>query len=99
MSILDRVAELRAAGREVISLCAGEPSGGAPRAVRALAATPEASGLGYTSALGLRPVREAIARSEERRVGREGSSRGEAKRGTTNTERHSDRRAARNARK
>lgn len=61
MSILDRVAELRAAGREVISLCAGEPSGGAPRAVRALAATPEASGLGYTSALGLRPVREAIA--------------------------------------
>ena len=69
MSILDRVAELRGAGRDVISLCAGEPSGGAPRAVRALAATPEASGLGYTSALGLRHVREAIAEHYRRWYG------------------------------
>ena len=30
MSILNRVAALRAAGRDVISLCAGEPSSGAP---------------------------------------------------------------------
>ncbi len=28
MSILDRVAQLRAAGRDVISLCAGEPEDG-----------------------------------------------------------------------
>ncbi|MCM3662194.1 aminotransferase class I/II-fold pyridoxal phosphate-dependent enzyme [Georgenia satyanarayanai] len=63
MSILDRVAHLRAAGRDVISLCAGEPSGGAPRAVRELAASTHAGGhaLGYTSALGLHELREAIA--------------------------------------
>ncbi|HLT84405.1 MAG TPA: aminotransferase class I/II-fold pyridoxal phosphate-dependent enzyme [Phototrophicaceae bacterium] len=63
MSILDRVAQLRAQGRDVISLCAGEPSGGAPREVRELATSTHASGeaLGYTSALGLRPLREAIA--------------------------------------
>ena len=63
MSILDRVARLRAEGRDVISLCAGEPSGGAPREVRERAAHTHGSGasLGYTSALGLRSVREAIA--------------------------------------
>ncbi|WP_324650526.1 pyridoxal phosphate-dependent aminotransferase [Georgenia sp. H159] len=63
MSILDRVAELRAQGRDVISLCAGEPSGGAPRDVRRLAVEAHGSGgaLGYTSALGLRPLRAAIA--------------------------------------
>ena len=63
MSILDRVAQLRAEGRDVISLCAGEPSGGAPQQVRELAASTHASGagLGYTSALGLRELREAIA--------------------------------------
>ncbi|MBD8061055.1 pyridoxal phosphate-dependent aminotransferase [Oceanitalea stevensii] len=63
MSILDRVAQLRAEGRDVISLCAGEPSGGAPRAVRELAASTHAGGhaLGYTSALGLRELRGAIA--------------------------------------
>ena len=38
MNILDRVAQMRAAGRDVISLCAGEPSGGAPRAVSEQAA-------------------------------------------------------------
>ncbi len=63
MSILDRVAQLRGEGRDVISLCAGEPSGGAPQQVRELAASTHASGaaLGYTSALGLRELREAIA--------------------------------------
>ena len=63
MSILDRVAQLRAQGRDVISLCAGEPAGGAPQQVRARATDTHASGqgLGYTSALGLWQVREAIA--------------------------------------
>lgn len=63
MSILDRVAQLRSQGRDVISLCAGEPSGGAPREVRELATSTHAGAqaLGYTSALGLRELREAIA--------------------------------------
>ncbi|WP_454084235.1 pyridoxal phosphate-dependent aminotransferase [Georgenia sp. Marseille-Q6866] len=63
MSILDRVAQLRAQGRDVISLCAGEPSGGAPREVRELATSTHAGdqALGYTSALGLWELREAIA--------------------------------------
>ena len=63
MSILDRVAQLRAQGRDIISLCAGEPSGGAPEQVRTLASTTHASGesLGYTSALGLRSVRQEIS--------------------------------------
>ncbi len=69
MSILDRVAELRAQGRNVISLCAGEPSGGAPREVRSRVAEPEAAGLGYTSALGIRPLREAIAEHYRRWYG------------------------------
>ncbi len=38
MSVLQRVAELRAEGRDVISLCAGEPSQGAPSDVRRRAA-------------------------------------------------------------
>lgn len=63
MSILNRVAELRAQGREVISLCAGEPSQGAPSDVRRRAAelmidhTP----LGYTETFGIRPLRREIA--------------------------------------
>jgi aspartate/methionine/tyrosine aminotransferase len=63
MNILARVAQLRAAGRDVISLCAGEPSGGAPRAVSAKAAQIHTSGLAltYTEALGLRPLRKAVA--------------------------------------
>ncbi|WP_427015790.1 pyridoxal phosphate-dependent aminotransferase [Pseudarthrobacter sp. P1] len=63
MDILARVAELRAAGRDVVSLCAGEPSGGAPTAVSAVAAALHASGaaLTYTPALGTAPLRAAIA--------------------------------------
>lgn len=63
MAILDRVAELRAAGRDVISLCAGEPQGGAPADVRTLAADLYAGTdpLGYTGALGLPELRRAIA--------------------------------------
>lgn len=63
MQILDRVAELRAQGRDVISLCAGEPSGGAPDDVhrRAAAGHDERLAHGYTSALGIRELRAAIA--------------------------------------
>ncbi|MFT4165561.1 MAG: aminotransferase class I/II-fold pyridoxal phosphate-dependent enzyme, partial [Microlunatus sp.] len=63
MTVLQRVAELRAAGREVISLCAGEPSQGAPSDVRRrlgelmIDRTP----LGYSETFGIRPLREAIA--------------------------------------
>src|SRR5699024_12555273 len=62
MSILDRVAQLSAAGREVISLWAGEPEGGAPPDVAAAAIEAQRAGdLGYTSALGPRELREAVA--------------------------------------
>jgi len=63
MTVLNRVAELRAAGREVISLCAGEPSQGAPSDVRRRAAElmTEHIRLGYTETFGIRPLREAIA--------------------------------------
>lgn len=63
MSILDRVAQLRAAGRNVVSLCAGEPSDGAPSAVSRRAAQIHAAGtpLTYTPALGIRELRQAIA--------------------------------------
>jgi len=63
MDILARVAALRAAGRDVISLCAGEPGGGAPSAVSAAAAALHASAtpLTYTPALGIAELRDAIA--------------------------------------
>lgn len=62
MDILARVAQLRDAGRDVISLCAGEPGGGAPSAVSVAAAQIHQSGipLSYTPALGILPLREAI---------------------------------------
>lgn len=63
MDVLARVAAMRAEGREVISLCAGEPSQGAPAAVHAAAARTHAERrpLGYTPALGTGPLRSAIA--------------------------------------
>ena len=63
MDILARVAALRAEGREVISLCAGEPSQGAPAAVQARAAQLHArrSPFGYSPALGTAPLRAAVA--------------------------------------
>ena len=68
MTVLQRVAELRAAGRDVISLCAGEPSQGAPSDVKRrlgelmIDRTP----LGYSETFGLRSLREAIARHYRR---------------------------------
>ncbi len=63
MDILGRVAELRAQGRDVVSLCAGEPGAGAPPTVNAAAAEVHRSGraLTYTPSVGIRPLREAIA--------------------------------------
>jgi aspartate/methionine/tyrosine aminotransferase len=63
MDVLDRVAVLRAQGRDVVSLCAGEPSGGAPSLVSEAAARLLASGraLTYTSALGTHELRAEIA--------------------------------------
>lgn len=71
MSILNRVAELRSAGRDVISLCAGEPSGGAPADVRRRLADLMSGtvALGYSETLGIRPLREAIARHYDRWYG------------------------------
>lgn len=63
MTVLDRVATMRAEGRDVISLCAGEPAQGAPSAVDREAARLHGEGhaFGYTPALGIRPLREALA--------------------------------------
>jgi aspartate/methionine/tyrosine aminotransferase len=63
MTVLQRVAELRAAGREVISLCAGEPSQGAPSDVRRRLSElmVDRTPLGYSETFGVRPLREAIA--------------------------------------
>ncbi|MFF5792301.1 pyridoxal phosphate-dependent aminotransferase [Paeniglutamicibacter sp. NPDC012692] len=63
MSILDRVSALRAAGRDVVSLCAGEPGDGAPSAVSKRAAEIHLAGtpMTYTPALGILELREAIA--------------------------------------
>lgn len=71
MAILDRIAELRAEGRDVISLCAGEPSGGAPSDVRAAAARLHTSGdpLGYTGTLGVSDLRAAVAGHHRRWYG------------------------------
>jgi aspartate/methionine/tyrosine aminotransferase len=63
MTVLQQVAKLRAAGREVISLCAGEPSQGAPADVRRIAADVMAGAvpLGYSETFGILPLREQLA--------------------------------------
>ena len=68
MSILNRVAELRAQGREIISLCAGEPSQGAPSDVRRRAAELmiDRTPLGYTETFGIKSLRREIAAHYQR---------------------------------
>lgn len=62
MEVLAAAAERHRTHGDVISLCAGQPSTGAPRAAReAAAAAIEADALGYTETVGIRPLREAIA--------------------------------------
>ncbi|MDZ5077607.1 pyridoxal phosphate-dependent aminotransferase [Nesterenkonia sp. HG001] len=63
MSILAKIDSLRAQGRDVVSLTAGEPGSGAPPAVNRAAALIHAQDtvLNYSTALGIRPLREAVA--------------------------------------
>ncbi|OYO25170.1 aspartate aminotransferase [Enemella dayhoffiae] len=63
MTVLHKVFELRAAGHEVISLCAGEPAAGAPSGVRRRAAevVTDGTALGYSNALGLAELRQQLA--------------------------------------
>ncbi len=62
MDVMRRAGEREAAGEKVIHMEVGQPSTPAPRAAREAAkrAIDEAL-LGYTDALGIRPLREAIA--------------------------------------
>lgn len=63
MTVLRKVAELRATGADVISLCAGEPASGAPSGVRRRGSEVLTDGtpLGYSSALGLTELREELS--------------------------------------
>jgi len=63
MQIVEQVTKMRQAGHDVISLCVGEPGGGAPAAVNALAAQlhGEHADFGYTSTAGLSETRQALA--------------------------------------
>lgn len=73
MSIVGRVAELEAAGREVFPLCVGQPPDGAPEAVHERARTLHAEGarFGYSAPLGTPALREAIADHTRRWYGHE----------------------------
>ncbi|WP_066460720.1 aminotransferase class I/II-fold pyridoxal phosphate-dependent enzyme [Sanguibacter suarezii] len=62
MEVLAEANALRAAGRSVLNLCAGEPSTGASDAVRRRAIDLLTAGdLGYTEAMGAPALRQAIA--------------------------------------
>lgn len=62
MEVIAAANARRATGADVLNLCAGEPSGGAPGAVREAAAAALAGGsLGYTEALGMPALRAEIA--------------------------------------
>lgn len=62
MEVLRRATELEQAGHAVRHLEVGQPSTGAPRGViEAAKRALDADRLGYTEALGIRPLREAIA--------------------------------------
>ena len=63
MEVLRRATELEGQGRAIRHLEVGQPSTGAPRGViEAAKRALDADRLGYTEALGIRPLREAIAR-------------------------------------
>jgi aspartate/methionine/tyrosine aminotransferase len=62
MDVLAEANRLRAQGAPIISMAVGQPSDPAPQAVRDAAARAARDGrIGYTDALGLRILREAIA--------------------------------------
>ncbi len=62
MELVKRASAIEAAGRPVIHMSIGEPDfGAAPAVLEALARAVRDTPMQYTSALGLRPLREAIA--------------------------------------
>jgi aspartate/methionine/tyrosine aminotransferase len=70
MRVIDAVVARRATGLPVVDLSAGQPSTGAPAAVRAAAARAlEADRIGYTNALGIPQLRAAIAQHYARTDG------------------------------
>jgi len=63
MELVKRARELERAGRSIIHLSIGEPDfTAAPPVLQALQRAVDAGATGYTAALGLQPLREAIAR-------------------------------------
>nr|WP_314613913.1 pyridoxal phosphate-dependent aminotransferase [uncultured Pseudomonas sp.] len=69
-TIIDRVAQRRAEGAKVLSLCAGEPDFDTPEHIRAAAIRAIDQGhTRYTQVAGLRALREAIARKYQRENG------------------------------
>jgi aspartate/methionine/tyrosine aminotransferase len=70
MRVIDAVVARRAAGLPVVDLSAGQPSTAAPATVRAAAAAALATDrIGYTNALGIPALREAIAAHYRERAG------------------------------
>ncbi|MDT4921042.1 MAG: hypothetical protein QOI15_1944 [Pseudonocardiales bacterium] len=70
MRVIDAVVARRAAGLPTIDLSAGQPSTAAPATVLAAARTAvDLDRIGYTNALGIPPLRAAIARHYRDRVG------------------------------
>ena len=70
MDVLRAANERAAAGADVIHLEVGQPASGAPAAVRAAALEALANApIGYTDALGIAPLREAIAAHYQERYG------------------------------
>jgi aspartate/methionine/tyrosine aminotransferase len=70
MRVIDAVVARRASGLPVIDLAAGQPSTPAPAAVRAAARTAvDTDRIGYTNALGIPPLRAAIAQHYRDKVG------------------------------
>ena len=70
MRVIDAVVARRAAGLPVYDLSAGQPSTPAPAAVRKAAHEAlDIDKIGYTNALGIPPLREAIAAHYERMYG------------------------------
>src|SRR6476469_9645655 len=70
MEVLDRADARRRAGHDVVLLCVGEPDQGTPEVAVAAAQRSMADGeVHYTSALGIPPLREAIAAMYGDRLG------------------------------
>ncbi|HEU5267833.1 MAG TPA: aminotransferase class I/II-fold pyridoxal phosphate-dependent enzyme [Jatrophihabitans sp.] len=70
MRVIDAVVARRHVGLPVYDMSAGQPSTPAPAPVRAAARTAiDVDKIGYTNALGIRALREAIARHYRDRVG------------------------------